>query len=103
MTIANAHPNEDVEERLKIVPISVALALEYLNCHELHGASPMTSSTRHTVQFLRQVKINQYPPFLGPSTSKFYDDDIIGGNISVKNLPILKQRPMSRNSIKQNL
>jgi hypothetical protein len=34
------------------VPISVALALEYLDCHELHGSSPVTSPTRHAIQLL---------------------------------------------------
>ena len=67
MAIANAHPYEDIEKGFKIVPISVALALEYLDCNELHSSSPVTSSTRHVIQLLSHVHVN--PSFGSPSAA----------------------------------
>ena len=61
VAMTNTHPCEDVKEWLKIVSVCVALALENLNRHKLHSTSPVTSSTRHTVQLLRQVQVNQHP------------------------------------------
>jgi hypothetical protein len=52
MATPNAHLYKDVKERLKVMLISVALALEYLNCYKLHSSSSVTSSTRHGVQLL---------------------------------------------------
>jgi hypothetical protein len=41
--------------------VCVAFSLKHLDRHKLHGASPVTSSTRWTVQLLRQVQVNQHP------------------------------------------
>lgn len=53
MTITNAHLYKDIEKRLEIVPISVALTLQHLDRYELHSASAIASSTQHTIQLLR--------------------------------------------------
>jgi hypothetical protein len=78
--------------------ISVALAMQHLDRHELHGASAMASSTRHAVQLLRQVQVNQ-SPFRLAFGGSFCDNDIILGNIPMKNLPILKKRLVTSDSI----
>jgi hypothetical protein len=88
MAIPDAHPYEDVKERLKVMPIIVALALEYLNCYELHGSSPVASSTRHAVELLCQVHVNQ-SPFRVSFGSSGCNDDIIFRNIPMAHLPIL--------------
>ena len=50
MTIANAHPYKDIGKRFEIVPISVALALQHLDRHELHSASAVARITlRHSL------------------------------------------------------
>jgi hypothetical protein len=90
MTISNAHPNEDVEERLKVIAISMTLAFKNLDCHKLHRSCSVTSPTWHTVQLFRQIEINQ-SPFRVLLSNSIRDDDVVPGNIPMKEFPPFKK------------
>lgn len=55
VTIVNARPYKDIEERLKILLICVALAIEHLKYHKLHCSSSVTSFTRILSNFFAKL------------------------------------------------
>jgi hypothetical protein len=60
--LACAHPKQDVEKGLQIVPVSVVSATQHLHCHKLHRAWLVPCSAWAAVFHLRQVEVNEHSP-----------------------------------------
>jgi hypothetical protein len=84
------------------VPVYEAFSLKDLDRHKLHSAGPVARSAWQTVQLLRQVQVNQHA-FRVSLSGSFRNNDIVFGNVPMKNPPVLKKRFVTPDSITQRL